>query len=114
ARTRVRRGSRAGEFRVGERTMNRAALLDLCGSGVPRLSANAALRTIVQARCLAAVAYVAGPTEALYYRQLEPVHRLIGVPFPAKHGAPLIDALLELRGEPTNDGLVPHSIVAQD
>ena len=82
ARTRIRRGARAGEFLVGERTFSRAALLDLATSGVPRLSANVALRTIVQAGCLPTLAYVAGPTELLYYRQLEPLHRLFGVPFP--------------------------------
>ncbi|MBL8842220.1 MAG: bacillithiol biosynthesis BshC [Planctomycetes bacterium] len=82
ARTRVRRGARPGEFLVGERTISRAALLDLAGPGLPRLSANVALRTIVQAGCLPALAYVAGPTELLYYRQLEPLHRLFGVPFP--------------------------------
>ncbi len=82
ARTRVRRGARPGEFLVGERTFSRAALLDFACGGVPRLSANVALRTIVQAGCLPALAYVAGPTEILYYRQLEPLHRLFGVPFP--------------------------------
>jgi len=82
ARTRVRRGARSGEFRVGERTFSRAALLDFATAGVPRLSANVALRTIVQAATLPVVAYVAGPTELLYYRQLEPLHRLFEVPFP--------------------------------
>jgi bacillithiol biosynthesis cysteine-adding enzyme BshC len=82
ARTRVRRGARSGEFRVGERTFSRAALLDFATAGVPRLSANVALRTIVQAATLPVVAYVAGPTEFLYYRQLEPLHRLFGVAFP--------------------------------
>ncbi len=82
ARTRVRRTARPGEFLVGERSWSRAALLDLCQGEVPRLSANVALRTIVQAGCLPAIAYVAGPTEAIYYRQLEPLHRLFGVPFP--------------------------------
>lgn len=82
ARTRIRRSPRAGEFIVGERTISRAALLDCATRGVPRLSANVALRTIVQAATLPCVAYVAGPTELLYYRQLEPLHRLFEVSFP--------------------------------
>lgn len=82
ARTRVRRGARPGEFLVGERTYSRAALLDLATSGLPRLSANVALRPIVQAATLPVLAYVAGPTEIVYYRQLEPLHRLFEVPFP--------------------------------
>jgi len=82
ARWRVRHGSRSGEFRVGEKTLSRAALLDLAHDGTPRLSANVALRTILQAATLPCIAYVAGPTELLYYRQLEPLHRLFAVPFP--------------------------------
>jgi uncharacterized protein YllA (UPF0747 family) len=82
SRTRVRRTARPGEFLVGERTLSRQALLDLAHGGNPRLSANVALRTIVQAATLPCVAYVAGPTEILYYRQLEPLHRLFSVPFP--------------------------------
>lgn len=82
ARTHVRRTGRPGEFLLGERTISRAALLDLAHAGVPRLSANVALRTIVQAATLPCIAYVAGPTELLYYRQLEPLHRLFGVAFP--------------------------------
>ncbi len=81
-RLRVRRSPRAGEYLVGDRSWSRTALLDLAHGGTPRLSANVALRTIVQAATLPCVAYVAGPTELLYYRQLEPLHRLFAVAFP--------------------------------
>ncbi len=86
ARTRIRRrgdSARGTEFLIGERVVARAELLAHCGPGLPRLSANVALRPIVQAACLPAIAYVAGPHELLYYEQLRPLHALFGVPFPA-------------------------------
>jgi len=81
ARTRVRR--RDGRLLLDKQPTTREELLALPPLGPRRLSANVALRTILQAACLPALAYVAGPTEANYYEQLAPLHRLFDVPFPA-------------------------------
>jgi bacillithiol biosynthesis cysteine-adding enzyme BshC len=84
ARTRIRR--RGAELAIGERVLTGREADDLaksCGPGVPRLSANVALRPIVQAATLAPVAYVSGPNEIVYYEQLRPLHALFDVPFPA-------------------------------
>jgi bacillithiol biosynthesis cysteine-adding enzyme BshC len=70
-------------FQVGERAYSVDELLGLVRAEEPRLSANVALRPLLQAGCLPAVAYVAGPAEAQYYRQLLPLHDWIGVPRPA-------------------------------
>jgi bacillithiol biosynthesis cysteine-adding enzyme BshC len=80
ARTHVRR--RDGKLFVGNAATTRAELLALDPNGARRLSANVALRTILQAACLPALAYVAGPTEAKYYEQLAPLHAWFEVPFP--------------------------------
>ena len=81
ARTHVRR--RDGKLFVGSAAATRAELLALDPNGPRRLSANVALRPILQAACLPALAYVAGPTEANYYEQLAPLHAWFELPFPA-------------------------------
>ena len=81
ARTHVRR--RDGKLFVGSAATTRAELLALDPNGPRRLSANVALRPILQAACLPALAYVAGPTEANYYEQLAPLHAWFELPFPA-------------------------------
>jgi bacillithiol biosynthesis cysteine-adding enzyme BshC len=80
ARTHVRRRGR--DLVVGERVVARDELLAHCGPELPRLSANVALRPVLQAGCLPALAYVCGPHEIVYYEQLRPLHALFRVPFP--------------------------------
>lgn len=80
SRARVRR--RDGKLFAGDAPTSVKELLALPGDGPRRLSANVALRPVLQASCLPALAYVAGPTEARYYEQLAPLHRWFDVPFP--------------------------------
>lgn len=80
ARARIRR--REGRLFVGDAPTSARELLELPAGGARRLSANVALRPILQATCLPALAYVAGPTEARYYEQIAPLHRLFDAPFP--------------------------------
>lgn len=79
-RTRLRRDGK--RLLLHDRPIELAELLTYAQPGTPRLSANVALRPLQQASCLPAVAYVAGPSEAIYYQQLEPLHAHHGLDFP--------------------------------
>jgi bacillithiol synthase len=80
--SRVRLRRRDGRLFAGDAPTSAKELLALPLDGPRRLSANVALRPILQANHLPALAYVAGPTEAKYYEQLAPLHRLFEAPFP--------------------------------
>jgi bacillithiol biosynthesis cysteine-adding enzyme BshC len=75
---------RAGNgFAADGVTFEREAALRAGFREYPRLSAGAALRPLVQNLVLPVVAYVAGPTEFLYWAQLGPLHGRYGIPYPA-------------------------------
>ncbi len=72
-----------GDFQVEGRTLDRERLVSMTAPGTPRLSANAALRPLLQDAVLPVAAYVAGPTERVYWAQVRPLHEAFHIPFPS-------------------------------
>ncbi len=86
SRERLFRGD-AGEFRLrrSERRMELSALEDAARRETLLLSPNVFLRPVVEAQVLPTLAYVAGPGEAAYLAQVEPLFQAHGVTRPAIH-----------------------------
>jgi len=78
-----RKVRREGErFLIGEEAYTEEQLLLLSEQEPMRWSCNAAARTVLQSLLFPTLAYVAGPTELGYFRQLLDYHRAHGVPMP--------------------------------
>lgn len=69
-------------FVGGAQRLSLAECLALCDSAPERFSPNAAARPVLQSALLPVLAYVAGPSEMAYHRQLADYHRFHGVPMP--------------------------------
>lgn len=80
--TRIKIRSHSSGFTVGTHKMTEKELLHLVESEPERFSTNVAARPILQSMLIPTIAYVAGPTETLYYKQLTEYHRFHQVPFP--------------------------------
>jgi bacillithiol biosynthesis cysteine-adding enzyme BshC len=83
------------DFRVGETTMSRAALVEAARQRPEAFSPNVMLRPIVQDTLFPTICYVAGPNELAYLGQLKAVYAAFGVPMPLMYqrlSATLVDA----------------------
>ncbi len=69
-------------FLVGHEKFSEKDLLELIEDQPERFSVNAAARCVLQNSLFPLLAYVAGPAEIAYYRQLEEYHQLHHVPVP--------------------------------
>lgn len=70
------------DFLVGEEHYTLQKLLDIVEKQPERLSTNVAARPVLQSTLLPTVAYIAGPAEMEYHRQLGDYHQLHNVPMP--------------------------------
>jgi bacillithiol biosynthesis cysteine-adding enzyme BshC len=73
---------RGGQFVIGERTIDRAALAAEAAESPTRFSPNVLLRPLVQDTLFPTACYVAGPSELAYLAQLGPIYKHFGVPMP--------------------------------
>ena len=71
-----------GIFTVNAKQMTLKELLSAAEVHPDRFSTNAAARTVLQSNLLPTLAYIAGPSELNYYRQLKDYHALHSVPMP--------------------------------
>ena len=72
-----------GGFRLrGDRAVSRDELARWAREAPERLSPNVVLRPLVQDALVPTVAYVAGPGEAAYFAQLQPVYAQFGIAMP--------------------------------
>ncbi|MBN4067033.1 bacillithiol biosynthesis cysteine-adding enzyme BshC [Simkania negevensis] len=71
-----------GSFRVGDEKIQQKELLDQIDHSYHRFSTNAAARAVLQSSVIPTIAYVAGPAEMAYYRQLHKYHDHHNVPMP--------------------------------
>lgn len=69
-------------FQVGNALYDQNEILELIENEPERFSTNAAARPVFQSLLLPVMAYVAGPTEMQYYRQLRDYHQYHDVPMP--------------------------------
>jgi len=69
-------------YSAGEERFTEAGLLELIEKSPDRFSPNAAARPLLQSSLLPTAAYVAGPTEWKYLKQLEEYHRYHRIPAP--------------------------------
>lgn len=69
-------------FFAGPKTFSMDELLKLIKEGPQQFSTNVASRPLLQSSLFPTLAYVAGPTEQKYYRQLDAYHRFHNVPMP--------------------------------
>lgn len=70
------------DFLIGEAFYTKEQLLQLCEKEPSRFSCHAAARPVLQSQLFPTLAYVAGPTELKYYRQLKEYHEPHGVSMP--------------------------------
>jgi len=70
------------DFTIGHKKYSQSQLLDLCEKNPENFSTNVIARTALQSSLFPTLAYVAGPSEIAYYRQLGEYHRLHGVEMP--------------------------------
>lgn len=71
-----------GSFYIGKQTITEKDLISLIDDQLGRFSTNVAARPVLQSLLIPTVAYVAGPTEIEYYRQLKDYHRAHGISMP--------------------------------
>ena len=69
-------------YHIGSRRASKQELLDLIEVEPERFSTNAAARCIVQNTLFPVLAYIAGPSEIAYHRQLKDYHACHGVAMP--------------------------------
>ncbi len=69
-------------YAIGHKQLTASQIATLIEEAPQRFSSSAASRTLIQSTLFPTLAYVAGPTEKLYYSQLEEYHKLLTVPFP--------------------------------
>ena len=91
-----------GQFRLkypdGYKPIDRESLLKTCSERPEYLSPNVALRPLLQDNLLPTVAYVAGPSEAAYYAQIEVLYRYFQIPMPVifpRHRVTLVEKKAE-------------------
>lgn len=73
---------RESDFNVGEKSYSPDELLSLVEKEPERFSTNVASRPVLQSMLFPTLAYVAGPSELLYYQQLKEYHHHHGVLMP--------------------------------
>ncbi len=72
-----------GSFYVGDQLYGEADLLDMIDKDPSRISCNVAARVAMQNALFPVLAYVAGPTEIAYHRQLVDYHLAHGITMPS-------------------------------
>ena len=70
------------QFRIGSHHFSKNALLELLQENPDSFSTNVAARPVLQSFIFPTLAYIAGPTEYEYYRQLKDYHTFHNVPMP--------------------------------
>lgn len=79
-RAKIKRNEQA--FSIEEKILTENELLELCESYPERFSASAAARPLMQSYCIPTLAYVAGPNERLYLKQLSDYFKYHNIPEP--------------------------------
>ncbi|CDZ81010.1 bacillithiol biosynthesis cysteine-adding enzyme BshC [Candidatus Rubidus massiliensis] len=92
-------------FQIGKESFSKDQILQKISQEPERFSTNVAARTVLQSWLFPTLAYIAGPTEFAYYRQLKDYHRAHGVSMPmiiprlsASFITPYTNSLLEKTG----------------
>ncbi len=80
-RIKIRRAAE-NTYAIGHRQLTTAEVITLIEETPQYFSSSAASRPLIQSSLFPTLAYVAGPTEKLYYSQLDEYHKLLAVPFP--------------------------------
>lgn len=71
-----------GSFHIGKQNITEKDLLSLIDEQPSRFSTNVAARPVLQSTLIPTVAYIAGPSELNYYRQLKDYHQAHGISMP--------------------------------
>lgn len=71
-----------GAFHIGKQNVTEKDLLALIDEQPGRFSTNVAARPVLQSLLIPTVAYIAGPSELDYYRQLKDYHQAHGISMP--------------------------------
>lgn len=72
-------------FKIGNKLLHPSQLLEILNEFPERFSTNAASRPVLQSLLIPTLAYIAGPSEIRYYRQLKAYHEFHGVSMPWIH-----------------------------